>query len=62
MSAIETVTTVYLKNKTGKMYKVLKYDRAAKVMRLLSPDGKEFDVPNATKENLTKAGYELVTQ
>ena len=52
---------VFLKNKAGKMYRVLRYDKEAKVIRLRSPDGKEFDFPNATKAVIIKAGYTLVT-
>jgi hypothetical protein len=58
----ETTTVVYLKNKAGKKYRVLRFDKSAKVIRLQAPDGKEFDFPNATKEVITKAGYTLVTQ
>jgi hypothetical protein len=55
-------TTVFLKNKAGKMYRVLRYNAQEKVIRLQSPEGKEFDFPNATKAVIQKAGYTLVTQ
>jgi hypothetical protein len=58
----QATTVVYLKNKAGKKYRVLRYDSKAKVIRLQSPEGKEFDFPNATKEVILKAGYTLVTQ
>jgi hypothetical protein len=61
MTQDATSPTVYLKNKAGKKYRVLKYDKAAQVIRLQSPEGKEFDFPNATKAVILKAGYTLVT-
>jgi uncharacterized lipoprotein YajG len=48
--------------KPNKRYEVMKYDAQNKVITLRAPNGTKFDFNDATKENITKAGYTLVKQ
>ena len=43
----------------SRKYEVVGFDKDKNEMRLKTADGVEFDFPDATKENITKAGYTM---
>jgi uncharacterized lipoprotein YajG len=57
-----TPKKVFLVSKAGKKYEVMSFDKANNVIKLRAPNNTVFDFHDATKANITKAGYTLVSQ